>query len=221
MINCPGDCENRFAMDINFRILILVLLLSPFSVINAQIDYISAGYQVDDLASFRVTFTAYYHEYGGAPVEFAMDDTLRYRFEWNFGDGNTGNWPVMLHTYPATGVYNVTLTVTDRDDPLREFNSGVLPVNIEETFEVPNVFTPDGDGINDNFIVRSDGVTPLTITIFDRAGNIVYKHTSPVISWDGRNPSGIRVSPGVYYYVITSSVDSYNKTGFVHVFYNR
>ena len=201
--------------------LTLFVILSPFSLLNAQIDRVSADYRVDDLASFRVTFSARYHENGGPARAFAAGDTLRYRFEWDFGDGNTGRLPVVMHSYTAAGTYNVTVTVTDRDDPLMVFTSDVLPVTVEEVFEVPNVFTPDGDGINDYFIIRSDGVTPLTITVFDRAGNVVYKHTSPVINWDGRNPSGTRVRPGVYYYVITSAEPVYNRTGFVHIYYNR
>ncbi len=208
-------------MDNYLRRLTLFFCLLPVSLLNAQIDFVSAGYQVDGISSYLVTFTAYFHEEGGPPVRFGMDDTLRYIFEWDFGDGNTGHRPVEMHRYSMRGTYNVTVTVTDRNDPLQVFVSDVMPVSLEDVFEVPNVFTPDGDGINDYFIVRSDGVTPLTVTVFDRTGNIVYKHTSPVISWDGRNPSGTRVSPGVYYYIITSQEEIYNKTGFVHIFYGR
>jgi gliding motility-associated-like protein len=201
-------------------VLILFCLIAPFVSVNAQIDEVSADYQIDNLSSFSVTFRSYYQSGAGSPVHFTMQDTLNYRFEWDFGDGMTGNLPVIMHSYPMAGTYNVVITVTDLSNPLLSF-TGNIQVTVSDTFEVPNVFTPDGDGYNDSFIVRSNGVTPLNITIFDRSGSIVYKHSSPVINWDGKTPAGLRVRPGVYYYVITSSEPEYNKNGFVHIFYGN
>lgn len=188
--------------------------------LNAQISAVSFDHEIDDLASLRVIFRSYYYDDAGSKVYFTLNDTLS--FEWVFGDGNTGSYPVVMHQYSSPGIYDVVLTVTNLDDP-SDYHTTSPPetVKVDDSFEVPNVFTPDGDGRNDSFIIRSDGVTPLTITIFDRAGNVVYNHTSPLINWDGRTASGTRVKPGVYYYVITSSEPLYNKNGFVHIFYNE
>lgn len=167
-------------------------------------------YQVNSLQTYSVTFTTTNH---------VMADTLSYTFNWNFGDGNTGMYPIVEHKYSVAGIYSVTLTVenisTSATDALTQ------SVTIVDAFEVPNVFTPDGDGINDLFIAQSNGVTPVTITIFNRAGNVVFKNTAPTILWDGRTPSGAKAKPGVYYYVITSSDDFYKKTGFVHLIYGK
>lgn len=192
---------------------------SPCMPVSSQIDYVSFEYGADQISSFHVTFKGFY-SYNWQTTYFTSQDTLQYIFEWDFGDGSFGSLPVELHRYAASGTYDVSFTVTSITDPVQSF-SDALSVTIEDTFEVPNVFTPDGDGNNDTFIVRSDGVTPLTISIFDRAGNLVYNFTAPVINWDGRTAAGILVKPGVYYYVITSSEPLYNKNGFVHVFYNR
>jgi len=204
----------------SFRIRLFVLVFLKATIIHAQIDEVSFDYQSDDLSSFLVTFMPWYHSVNDETIRFSQDDTLHYSFLWQFGDGNTGILPVIMHRYQAAGTYGVQLTVTRLSDNLR-FSSDVTQLTVDDTFEVPNVFTPDGDGINDDFMVRSNGVTPLNISIFDRAGNIVFSHTSPVISWDGRTPAGIRVKPGVYYYIITSQDPLYNKNGFVHIFYNR
>ncbi len=150
---------------------------------------------------------------------YDIEDTLEYRFYWDLGDGNSETGPAVLHSYERPGSYFVTLTVTRKEDMLLSSHSE--EVTVSEEFRVPNVFTPDGDGINDLFIVKSDGVTPLSITVFDRSGSVVFKKTAPVISWDGRTPSGILVRPGVYYYIIRSDAPIYNKTGFFHVFYDR
>lgn len=166
-------------------------------------------FQVSSPQSYAVTFETTYE----------MLDTATYTFDWDFGDGNTGNYPKIAHKYSAAGTYTVTLTVQNISTLASDVSS--LLVTVGDVFNVPNVFTPDGDGKNDQFIVQSNGVTPLTITIFNRAGSVVYKQTAPTIVWDGRSPSGDRAKPGVYYYVITSDVKIYNKTGFFHLFYGK
>jgi gliding motility-associated-like protein len=198
--------------------LVIFFFLVPFINIHAQVDEICFEYEINDLSTYQVTFRSNYT--CGSTLFFSLSDTAIYQFEWQLGDGRTANMPIFMHRYASAGTYTVTLTVTRLDDPLQTYTTS-KPVTLSDSFEVPNVFTPDGDGKNDNFIVRSNGVTPLDITIFDRSGNIVYRHSSPVISWDGRTAGGTRVRPGVYYYVISSSDPLYNKTGFVRIFYNR
>lgn len=202
------------------RVLTVFFFLLPGTYLNAQIDYLSFNHETDDLASYLITFRSYYYSSAGSSVYFSMDDTLGYSFEWDFGNGETGIYPVVMHRYAAAGIYEVSLTVTDLTDPSLVFTERIQ-VTVDDSFEVPNVFTPDGDGINDQFVVRSNGVTPLAITVFDRGGSIVYRHSSPLINWDGRTAGGTRVKPGVYYYIITSSEPLYNRNGFIHIFYDR
>ncbi len=188
-----------------FLISIFGLLFLP---VFSQVD---ASFEIDTMSvsSLEVLFQSLYEE----------EDTLDYEFFWDFGDGNTAGKPSVLHRYESEGTYFVTLTVTRKEDMLTHTHS--QEVEVEDSFRVPNVFTPDGDGINDMFIVKSNGVTPLSITVFDRSGSVVFKKTATVISWDGRTPSGRLVQPGVYYYIIRSDVEMYNKTGFFHIFYGR
>ncbi len=208
-------------MHYYIRKLLFILFLLPCSVLIAQINSVSFSWVADDISSFAVTFRSYYQTADGTIVYFSTDDSSDYSFEWDFGDGTTGSNPIAMHRYQTPGTYDVSLTVISVADPATTYTSGFLPVTVEDSFEVPNVFTPDGDGTNDLFVVRSNGVTPLSITIFDRGGTIVYQHTSPVINWDGRTAGGTRVSPGVYFYVISSEEPMYNKNGFVHIFYSR
>ncbi len=207
-------------MQLLLRNLILILFFHGGACLHGQVDAVSFDYRIDDLASYRVVFESYYITPGGQTVYFTAEDSGNYDFFWEFGDGSTGSQPAMMHSYMSAGTYDVTLTITDISDPSLTM-SDIIEVTVNDAFEVPNVFTPDGDGINDVFIVRSNGVTPLNITIFDRGGSIVYQHTSPIINWDGRTPGGTLVRPGVYYYVITSSEPFYNKKGFIHVYYGR
>lgn len=187
-----------------------LLLIAIFWCSNAFSQDATFTFQVSSLQTYAVTFTTTNH---------AMADTASYTFNWDFGDGNTGNYPVYEHKFNAAGTYTVTLTVQNITTLASDASS--QSVTVGDVFNVPNVFSPDGDGINDLFIAQSNGVTPLTITIFNRAGSVVYKQTAPTIAWDGRSPSGDRVKPGVYYYVITSDEEIYNKTGFFHLFYGK
>jgi gliding motility-associated-like protein len=85
---------------------------------------------------------------------------------------------------------------------------------------VPNVFTPNGDQVNDYFEVTTDGVTVYELTFFTRTGTRIYYSRSPRIYWDGRSLDGKELPEGVYYYVIeeVGASDPFEKAGFIHLF---
>ncbi len=86
--------------------------------------------------------------------------------------------------------------------------------------DVPNVFTPNGDQINDYFEVETDGTTIYEFSVFTRTGTRIYYSLSPRIFWDGKTGGGIEQPEGVYYYVIEDKGDSdpYEAAGFMHLF---
>ncbi|HEY6161678.1 MAG TPA: gliding motility-associated C-terminal domain-containing protein, partial [Bacteroidia bacterium] len=71
------------------------------------------------------------------------------------------------------------------------------------TYELPNVFTPNGDDINDYFIpFPYKYVKDIDLVIYNRWGEIVFTSTDPGINWDGTNKDTKKLcSDGVYYYV--------------------
>ena len=73
--------------------------------------------------------------------------------------------------------------------------------------ELPNAFTPDGDGINDIF------APGMEITIFNRWGQKIYEGTSGSAGWDGTY-NGRNVSPGTYFYLLHVFDANLNKTTF-------
>lgn len=91
--------------------------------------------------------------------------------------------------------------------------AGVLFINIavaktsfaqqptaEPLVEVPNVFTPNGDGQNDWFKVRTENIADIQVYIYNRWGNLVYHFWGINGSWDGRTwPAGEVCEEGVYY----------------------
>lgn len=97
-----------------------------------------------------------------------------------------------------------------------------------DTFEVsigasellcPNAFSPDGDGINDEWKVSYRSLTEFKCWIFDRAGHEIYHFEDPSAGWDGKY-RGKSVRPGVYYYVIRAKGadgKNYKKSGDINI----
>jgi len=97
-----------------------------------------------------------------------------------------------------------------------------------EYYELPNVFTPNGDGVNDIFKPYPyKFVEKINMTIYNRWGNEVFKTEDPDINWDGKDlQTGKPVSDGVYYYVCDvyenrlSGLEVRNIAGLIRVFAN-
>jgi gliding motility-associated-like protein len=68
-------------------------------------------------------------------------------------------------------------------------------------YELPNVFTPNGDNANDLYVPRENRfVASVDMKIFNRWGQLVFETTDPEINWDGTNFAGDELAEGVYYY---------------------
>ncbi|UCG27620.1 MAG: gliding motility-associated C-terminal domain-containing protein, partial [Bacteroidales bacterium] len=116
--------------------------------------------------------------------------------------------------------------VTAVDSFANESGYSLLRLRVDTCtyFEIPNVFTPNGDNIND--ILKSNVfqfVSRIDMKIYDRTGNLVFETQEPEINWDGMY-NGKYVTPGVYYYICdvyeyrsTGHEEVRNITGFIHV----
>lgn len=77
--------------------------------------------------------------------------------------------------------------------------------NCEGYYELPNIFTPDGDAINDIYhpLLPIKFVDSIELKIFNRWGDLVYETTDPYINWNGTDmKSGKKLNDGVYFYSI-------------------
>jgi gliding motility-associated-like protein len=82
---------------------------------------------------------------------------------------------------------------------------------------VPNVFSPNDDGVNDVF--KIEGLQQGDeVVIYNRWGTKVYEFINTNDAWDGRTTAGQKCSTGVYYYYVKRK-NNENKKGFVHLFY--
>jgi gliding motility-associated-like protein len=97
-----------------------------------------------------------------------------------------------------------------------------ITVDVEECDQnAPNVFTPDGDGVNDLFTVYIPYGEDLRIEIYNRWGQLLNVVTDVNAGWDGTvMQTGGQASDGVYYYIATATVPGNGPvqlTGFLHL----
>ncbi|MCS6904452.1 MAG: gliding motility-associated C-terminal domain-containing protein [Bacteroidia bacterium] len=105
--------------------------------------------------------------------------------------------------FPDTVSYFVELTVISHEGCAAKDTLEVLVVNVYSLI-VYNVFTPNGDGVNDRFVVENEGVKEYRLSIFDRWGNQVFFTQNPMEHWDGtRNNDGVtKMQEGAYFYYL-------------------
>ncbi|MBU0763498.1 MAG: gliding motility-associated C-terminal domain-containing protein, partial [Bacteroidetes bacterium] len=115
---------------------------------------------------------------GGTPVPSG-----EYSYYYTWSDGAT----IQNNTGLFAGEYSVT--VTDKNDCTTEGSFTVIALTdictqVPSWF-VPNVFSPNNDGLNDLLYVRGGAISGMEFTVFDRWGQKVCELTSPDMGWDG------------------------------------
>ncbi|HLP53644.1 MAG TPA: gliding motility-associated C-terminal domain-containing protein [Fluviicola sp.] len=87
-----------------------------------------------------------------------------------------------------------------------------------QQLEIPNVITPDGDGINDELLIDEVYTSCYSheITIFNRWGNLIFQGTDATAPFSGVDLNGEKLSQGVYFYSFKSN--NQEKTGYFSIF---
>ena len=124
---------------------------------------------------------------------------------WDFGNDQTvfsGNNASQNQSYPTSGQYPVILTITDAMGCIDSYE---VMININDpSIWIPNVFTPNGDGVNDSFNLPFDGFKSFNVVIINRWGNVMWDKTDQtgIQLWDGTNNGGEKCTDGVYFYKV-------------------
>jgi gliding motility-associated-like protein len=127
---------------------------------------------------------------------------------WDFGDGYTSGEQHPAHTYLEAGEYDVTLSVMNEDGCISTLAYGPYIV-YAPVLDIPNVFTPNGDGINDFFNVIYNGKEDYSLKVFDRWGKTYFEAFSPEDQWSGFSSSESEAPEGVYFYTLQIGERSY------------
>jgi len=149
-------------------------------------------------------------EQDGAVSVSASGGTAPYSYNWS--NSATGKEIADL------GPGDYTVTVTD-DENCSDTSSVELQsateecvVDTQETYaiEVPNAFSPNDDGLNDEFQILHNGAREIHLKIFNRWGELIYEDANVVDAnegWDG-TIDGQKAPVGSYVYVINGSFDN-------------
>lgn len=127
-------------------------------------------------------------------TNLSVPDTVG--FIWTFGDGDSSSLKDPTHTYLNNGTFPVLLTNQSAFGCVDTQSLNIF-VSDSVQFIIPNVFTPNGDGVNDLFDVQVIGAVEFDVVIFNRWGNRIYEWKNFPHYWDG-----YRYKDGIYYYVV-------------------
>ena len=136
------------------------------------------------------------------------------QYKWKpllYLDNDTIAYPIVTPqdniTYQLAVTENGTCTTTKN-----------ISIRVLHLLEVPNVFSPNGDGINDKWVMHNLGYFPgCSVDVFNRSGQKVFSATAYNNVWDG-NYNGKPLPVGTYYYIIKTQDNAMPlKTGYVAI----
>lgn len=107
---------------------------------------------------------------------------------WTLGDGTTSNDTHPIHGYSQDQEYLITLQVVDNNGCMGEARRSFRPFHLSDvpctTIALPNVFSPNGDGMNDDIGILGDA-PEVELKIFNRWGEVIFRTKEVSYRWDG------------------------------------
>jgi gliding motility-associated-like protein len=127
-------------------------------------------------------------------------------FVWSLNGVNT-NTELTILAFDTTGLYDIQLVAFQNDPSCADTFSLSVQVNNELLCEIPNVFSPNNDGINDVFTIFVNQAVESQVNILNRNGTVLHQLKGQLNSgtnniWDAK-VKGEKVEEGAYFYQIT------------------
>lgn len=144
--------------------------------------------------------------YGNAPLEVSFvnttgPDSADHTYLWDVAGIESFTTENIDYLFEDIGEYRVSLVASN----IRCSDEKVVTVIVDRltNFFIPNVFTPNKDGSNDELDWEIEGIGEFEIVIYNRWGGKVFSSTDLEGTWDGASePSG------VYFYVVTGKEET-------------
>lgn len=141
----------------------------------------------------------------GRPINFTNESVGEdiNQFYWNFGNGASTVIENPTHSYHISSdeTYTVLFRVTNKYGCSHDTTKQISVID-NYAFYVPNSFTPNNDGTNDEFHPRVADVLKYHLVIFNRYGQSIFQSVNPEEKWDGTH-NGQNCPAGSYTWVIT------------------
>ncbi len=169
-------------------------------VITGACNTDEAVYTLID-ASVTASFTAS-PQSGSEPLSVIFEDQSQQADQCNwFIDGSPASISSGNATIFSLGNYTVTLICSNASGCADTLSRTIEVISDKIEVLIPNSFTPNGDGMNDQFKIKTLGITELNAVLFNRWGNKVYEWEGVASGWDGTSSAG-NSPDGVYFYII-------------------
>ena len=148
------------------------------------------------------------------PVNFINLSNNAVRYLWLFGDGASLQTfrkdTTVRYVFNATNTYNACIVAYNAEG-CPDTACIDVPVKIVPGADLPNAFSPNGDGKNDRIFIRGYGIAKISWRIYSRWGELVYFSNDYLQGWDGTF-KGKLLPQDVYHYVIDLEFSDGNKT---------
>lgn len=137
---------------------------------------------------------------GMVPVAYISANTSGEKsYSWSLGDGTVLKGEGISHTYRKAGDYEVSLRVLNKYGC---FWTNYQRVRVEKEFNLlaPNSFSPNGDGVNDEWIpvALTSGYYNFELMIYDRNNHLVFETKDSEYAFDGKSHGEIASSGDVF-----------------------
>ena len=173
-------------------------LISPSEAFNASVS--TLNYAGPSHPPVNVIFTDATVDNLGNPVQ------VNHNWYWtDYGAAepftNSG-FQTFTHIFTELGANDVYVLIQNADNGCMDTVNFIIEVQgIDYT---TNVFSPNGDGINDEFVFDEFGIKVISVEIYNRWGSLVMNWTDLDKGWDGRGADGQDLPDAVYFYVLTA-----------------
>lgn len=152
-------------------------------------------------ASFNASLTTQ-----GYPAELVLTDYSgnSKAIRWQFSDGGTDSLAHLKKSYLTSGSYSVGLIAYGQNG-CNDTASYNFRIADSSGITLPNVFTPNGDGVNDIYRPIARGIGKMLARVYNRDQVLIHSWDRVNGSWDGRTTSGEPCPPGVYIVVVEAT----------------
>jgi gliding motility-associated-like protein len=153
----------------------------------------------------------------GATAKFVVETSSGDNFQWQYSIDQGITFVDIVNDSLFSGSNSATLSINKTSENMNNwlfrcvvkgcnndatsYNAELILEKVEKDNFVPNVFTPNGDQMNDTFRLIEDGLTDISLRIFNRWGTTLFEWQGPNAVWDG-SYNGKPLSAGTYFYYV-------------------